>query len=76
LIHHGTVKGLCEALLDAFDGLPSPPLDDVRDLIWVCGRLRTARRELGGDLYRASAFRKLVVVAAKAIVEERVLSRR
>lgn len=72
-VHGGTVRGLCDALLDVFDGLPSPPLQNTADLLWVYRRLRIVRGKLGSDIYRASAFRKLVV-AAKAIVKERRLT--
>ena len=70
-IHHGTVRGTLEALLDIFDRVPSPPLGELDDLLWAYRRLRAFRGTLGADVFRPRAFARLVG-AAKVIVDARV----
>ncbi|HYT76852.1 MAG TPA: hypothetical protein VEL79_19005 [Vicinamibacterales bacterium] len=69
-IHHGTVEGTLEALLDIFERLQSPPLDDLDDLRWVYRHLREYRNTLRRDIFRPKAFAQLVA-AAKVFVDER-----
>lgn len=69
-IHHGTVTGTLDALLDIFDSLPRRPLSELRDLMWVYRRLSRFRRSLGPNVFRPRAFGQLVV-AARGYVEQR-----
>ena len=69
-IHRGTVDGVLEGLLDIFARWPNPPLDELDDLRWVYRRLRSFRNSLGKNVFRPSAFAKLVATA-KALVDDR-----
>jgi len=69
-IHSGTIKGTIEVLLDIFGNARGLPLSEIDDLMWVYRRVREFRGRLPSGVYRANAFRKLVV-AARAFTEAR-----
>lgn len=69
-IHSGTVAGVMEVLLDIFGNAKKLPLRDLDDLLWVYRRVREFRATLPSTVYRADAFRKLVVTA-RLFVEQR-----
>jgi hypothetical protein len=71
-IHHGTVHGVICATLDAFEHLASKVLDNERDILWVYRRLRRFRlEEVGGDVFRPRAFRRLSAAAVRLVEEKR-----
>ena len=69
-IHSGTIVGTMEVVLDIFGNAKSLPLSDLDDLMWVYRQIREFRHTLRSSVYRANAFRKLVV-AARLFVEQR-----
>ncbi len=73
-IHHGTVEGTINVVLDIFGNVRNPPLSATEDLLWVYRKLSRFRRTLPAGVYRASSFKQLVL-AARGFVIERVESR-
>ncbi len=71
-IHSGTVEGTMDALLDIFVNAKSRPLSELDDLMWVYRRVREFRATLRSSVYRANAFRK-IVVAARLFAEHRAI---
>jgi len=71
-IHSGTIEGTMEVLLDIFGNAKGLPLSEPDDLIWVYRRVREFRATLRSSVYRANAFRK-IVVAARLFVEQRTM---
>ena len=69
-VHSGTVEGTMEVLLDIFGNAKRLPLSDLGDLMWTYRRVREFRGTIRSNVYRANAFRK-VVVAARFFVEQR-----
>jgi hypothetical protein len=70
-VHHGTVAGTFEALLDIFAGLKHRPLHDAKDLHWVFRRLRQFQfGHLKSGPFGAKSFRELVW-NANILVDER-----
>jgi hypothetical protein len=69
-IHNGTVRGTIDAILDIFGNVPSPPLSEAEDLLWMYRRLSRYRSALGPAVYRTNSFKKLVL-AAKGFAIER-----
>jgi len=69
-IHNGTVRGTVDAILDIFGNVPSPPLSEAEDLLWMYRRLSRYRSTLGVAVYRTNSFKKLVL-AAKGFAIER-----
>ena len=52
-----------QVLLDIFGNAKGLPLGEPDDLIWVYWRVRDFRATLRSSVYRANAFRKIVVAA-------------
>jgi hypothetical protein len=71
-IHSGTVEGTMDARLDIFGNARGRPLNELDDLMWVCRRVREFRATLRSSVYRANAFRK-IVVAARLFAEHRAI---
>jgi hypothetical protein len=73
-IHNGTIVGVLEALLDAFE---KPDLViDIAEMQQIYRRLRNFAAGLHAEyhwdnLFKASAFRRLVIAAAKIAIELR-----
>ena len=65
-VHNGTVLGVFQALLDAFD----KPDVSITEMKQIYGKLRQFGEELQrtygwNNLFQPSAFRRLVIAAAK-----------
>jgi hypothetical protein len=71
-IHSGTIEGTMQVLLDIFGNAKGLPLSESDDLIWVYRRVREFRSTLRSSVYRANAFRK-VIVAARLFAEQRTM---
>lgn len=67
-IHHGTIRGVICAVMDAFEGLSEKRLTEEEDLRWVYRQIRRYRTAaITGSVYRATAFRKLSVAAVEFV---------
>ncbi len=70
-IHRGTAVGVLEVVRDIFVALPAPPLSSLHDLQWVYRQIRRYRMNNPGNIFRASVFGELLIVARTLVAARR-----